>query len=173
VVFGLGLLIVTFVIAQFVVPRPHFVRSEPAPSMTVTVAPSSLRITFDRELHPGSYAGVSPQSAQSGWGLDSEDPGRRTLLVWLESKLEHGLYSVRWRARTPAFNFAPFGTEGTFHFGVGVPVPSHLTARQWDEGSRLPEGSTSIDARFFGLFVGLVFLVLGRARRWMQRRRLD
>jgi hypothetical protein len=84
--------------------------------------------------------------------------GHKTLTAPLRSESVTGLYRVQWDARTRVAYFTAWGSNGTFYFGVGMPVPEHLTLREWDEGSLSPRREG--DARFYGLFSGALCLAL-------------
>lgn len=169
--FGLWLLLSGT--TELLVPRARFVDSAPVPGVTVAAPPSSVRITFDRELHPSSGVVVRKSKpgnvtrVDRGMTLDPDDAGRRTLVVSLKPDVPEGLYTVEWHARTAALYFTSRGTEGTFYFGVRVPVPTHLTAREWDEGSLDPE--TGGDARLYQLFAGAMCLLLGLIWPWVRQ----
>jgi methionine-rich copper-binding protein CopC len=170
---ALGLWLLLSASTEFLVPRARFVDSIPVPGLTVAVPPSSVRITFDRELHPSSGVLVWKSDRRNvarvdrGLALEPHDAGRQTLVASLEPDVPEGLYRVEWRARTAALYFTPWGTQGTFYFGVRVPVPTHLTAREWDEGSLEP--ATGGDARLYELFAGAICLLVGLVWPWIRR----
>jgi methionine-rich copper-binding protein CopC len=169
--FGLWLLLSGT--TELLVPRARFLDSTPAPGVTVAAAPASVKITFDRELHPSSGVLVWKSDRRNvarvdrGLALEPHDAGRQTLVASLEPDVPEGLYRVEWHARTAALYFTAWGTQGTFYFGVRVPVPTHLTAREWDEGSLDPE--TGGDARLYELSAGAICVLLGLVWPWIRR----
>jgi methionine-rich copper-binding protein CopC len=165
ILLALGVLALVYGAAALVLPRARFVESAPAPGVTLAAALTGVRITFDRDLHRTSYAVVrrvetsNVRGVENGPRSEVNDANRRTLIVPMMSGVSEGLYKVQWHARTRALYFTPFGTEGTFYFGIGAPVPPHFAAREWAEGSRARRGRG--DARLYVLFFGVVCVVFG------------
>ena len=155
-----GALIALVGIAELVIPRARFTTADPAPNATTDSAPS-----FDRPLHPSSYAlvwRVEPghtTRVDEPHRLDAGEAALGRLDVGLRPSLASGLYEVEWHVRTPLLYVMPWGTKGRFYFGVRAPVPQHLRARQWDEGSI--QRGTRIDARIFLVLAGAICIVVG------------
>jgi hypothetical protein len=119
-------------------------------------------------LHPSSHVLVwrtepgHTTRVDDAERIDADAAAHGRLVVPLRPGLPDGLYEVEWHVRTPLLYFTPWGTKGRFYFGVGLPVPRHLAARQWDEGSIRPK--THIDARVFLLLAGPICLGAGVVR---------
>jgi methionine-rich copper-binding protein CopC len=139
----LGSLMLVFAACESLRPLARCVSSEPAPGSTLTSPPAAVRVSFGRALDPSSSISVTRTIAHpaaelaTSSGLDPDDPQRSTLKAELPAT-SGGLYRVDWRS-LPASGGVP--GYGTFHFGVGMPVPESVAGdgpplRERDAGQR-------------------------------------
>ena len=119
------------------VPRAHYVDSDPKPGSVLSRLPSAVTITFSNELAPQSEISIASTitltpsgellyadgKTFSTLGPDSRDT--RRLRVDLDPGLGRGLYWVKWNAVAARGKAQRFGR---LCFAVGMPFPTHITS---------------------------------------------
>ncbi len=157
----LGSLMLAFAACESLRPRARCVSTEPAPGSTLAASPTAVRVSFGRALDPSSSISVThadsaarvaePPTTTSG--LDPDDPRRASLKVELPAT-SGGLYRVDWRALPASWGIPGYGT---FHFGVGMPVPESVAG----DGPPLRERDAGRRGRRHTIAGGLLLVGLG------------
>ena len=132
--------------------------SPSAPGRTVTWRPlSPARAVADPAAgHPGEF----PRDVEIGSRLAPDDSDQRTIEGVPTRQLSPGVYRVAWWARPAAGGGA---RQGTFSFGVAMPVPGDSsgnvhTVSERDAGARRRRQTT---------FGGVLLLALGVLLPWL------
>lgn len=133
----LGVVLLSFALWNWLVPRARFVTSNPQPAAVLNASPSEVVIQFTDELARESTASVASTITLSttgerifgdgkrfvDQGPDVEDRDRRTLRVRLDPDLPKGLYWVQWNtvaARGRAQR------SGRYCYAVGMNIPADI-----------------------------------------------
>jgi methionine-rich copper-binding protein CopC len=133
-----GCIMLLFGLYDLLTPRARYVNSSPTPGAELAALPASVTVSFSDELALESTIAVTSTITLSAFGEkvysdgkkftaagpDPSDPQHRTLRAVLEPGLPHGLYWVEWTAVAARGKSKRFGR---FCFGVGMPVPPHIT----------------------------------------------
>jgi copper transport protein len=120
---ALSLLLLISLLAATQTARAHanLIRTEPAANSTLDAAPPEIRLWFSEAVEP-SYSHITLRNidgetvAVPPTYVDASDPRQ---LILEPGELPEGLYTVAWRV-VSAVDGHP--TQGSFAFGVGVPV---------------------------------------------------
>ncbi|HSE21905.1 MAG TPA: copper resistance protein CopC [Pyrinomonadaceae bacterium] len=148
-------------------PRGRYESSSPKPGSVLSRAPELVTIQFsdaldwESELSVVSTITLEPNGEaifEDGepvivHGPSPENP--RALNILMPSDKRPGLYWVRWRVVTARGKAARFGS---FCFGVGMPIPEHITRETPGGFSERDERERSYRAVLLG---GLLLVVLG------------
>ncbi len=162
---ALGALMLLFGAAAGLRTQASYIGSQPAPGVTLASGPRTLRVTLATRLDPGSSlslirlasnpeSGEFPRDVELVSRLAPDDAEQRTIEATPRRILSAGLYRVAWWARPAGGGGAQ---QGTFSFGVAVPVPGDTpgnvhTVSERDAGAR---------RRRQTVFGGVLLLVLG------------
>lgn len=171
-----GLLMLLVGVADLFAPRARYVSSRPEPGSRLTAAPAEIVVTFSGGLHPDStiravctvsllpsgemsYSGGTDVVTESG--LNPNDSSYHSLRAVLQTPLPDGLYRVDWttvavRGRAERF--------GSYYFGVGMPVPEHITREMggvlWEQDASENRESSRTAAMVGGvLLIGFAVLL--------------
>jgi len=130
----IGGVLLLFAAWNFLVPRPHYSTSTPAPSTVLSTMPDAVSVQFTGDLAPESSISVVSTVTVSASGEKAYGDGKRftatrgadarTLNVGLDSDLPNGLYWVSWSAVAARGRAKRFGN---FCFSVGMPIPEGAT----------------------------------------------
>ena len=148
-------------------PRARYENSSPTPGAVLPRAPELVTIQFsdaldrDSEMSVVSTITLQPNGEtvfEDGdpvlvHGPSPENP--RALNIKMPSDKPPGLYWIRWRAVTAKGKAARFGS---FCFGVGMPIPDHITRKTPGGFSERNERERGHRAVLLG---GLLLVVLG------------
>ena len=165
----LGTLLLLFGAADGLRARASYVGSQPAPGVTLARSPRALRVTLAARLGPGSSLslirlagepGEFPRDVEMASRLAADDPDRRTIEGVPTRALSTGLYRVAWWARPAGGGSAQ---QGTFSFGVDVPVPGDTP----DNIHSVSERDAGARRRRQRLLGGLLLLVLSTVLPWL------
>jgi methionine-rich copper-binding protein CopC len=132
-----GVVLLSFAFWNWLVPRPHFITSNPQPGAVLNASPSEVVIQFTEDLAPGSTASVASTITLSatgervfgdgkrfvGQGPGLEDRERQALRIRLDSDLPKGLYWVQWTA-VAAHGGAK--RSGRYCYAVGLNIPEDI-----------------------------------------------
>jgi hypothetical protein len=165
---ALGGLMLLFGAADGLRTRAFYVSSQPVPGVTLASSPRAVRVTLAANLGPGSslslirLAGIPgefPRDVEIASRLVPDDADQRTIEGVPKRQLSPGVYRVAWWARPAAGGSAQ---QGTFSFGVAMPVPGDApgsvhTVSERDAGARRRRQTT---------FGGVLLLALGAALPW-------
>ena len=169
---GLGLLL--FGLWDLLVPRAHFVNSNPAAGAVIEAPPSSVTVSFTNKLAAESRIDVTStvkllpsgereylygRSVITKSEIDPGDASGKTLRADLQPGLHKGLYWVSWTSKVAGWRTISYGKTG---FGVGMGVPANLTE---DMGGTVWERNYDFRGRRAALIGGVVLLVLSLAIR--------
>lgn len=172
---ALGALMLLFGAAGALRSQPSWVASQPAPGVTLASGPRTLRVTLATRLDPGSSlslirlvtnpeSGEFPRDVELVSRLAPDDAERRTLEATPTRTLSPGLYRVAWWARPTGGRSAH---QGTFTFGVAVPVPNDTA----DEIHTVSERDAGARRRRHVTLGGVLLLVLSALVPWLATRR--
>ena len=168
VILGVGLFL--FGLFDLLVPRAHFVSSNPAPGASIAEVPSFVTVSFTNKLDLQSQIGVTstiellPTGEQEGLAADSVilkseidpgDPTGRSLRAQLRPGLHKGLYWVNWTTRATGWGTRSYGKTV---FAVGMSVPEHVTR---DMKGVVWERNYDFRGRRAALVGGVVMVALG------------
>ena len=118
------------------VPRARYESSSPAPGAVLDHVPESVTIQFSDDLDQSSEISVASTITLKSNGEAIFEDGKRlvahgpsvespkALKVAMPSDNGKGLYWVRWRAVASRGKATRFGL---LCFGVGMPIPEHVT----------------------------------------------
>lgn len=135
--FGAALLL--FGAASMLVPRAKFVSSTPSAGSIIGEPPTTVIVNFSNKLSPESRMDIvstirlSPagevdyldgRSVVISSGLNAGDSSESSMRAELRPGLHKGLYFVNWRTKSAGWRAVTYGKT---HFGVGMPVPEHIT----------------------------------------------
>ena len=168
VLLGVGLFL--FGLFDLVVPRAHFVSSNPAPGASIAEVPSFVTVSFSNKLAPQSQIRVTStiellptgeQNTLAGGSvilkseIDPGDPTGRSMRAQLQPGLHKGLYWVNWTTRATGWGTRSYGKTV---FAVGMNVPEHVTS---DMNGFVWERNYDFRGRRAALIGGVVMLALG------------
>lgn len=155
------LIVVTLLLTQVSTAFAHanLLRSDPPANASLDAAPAEIRLWFTEPLEPefsritlrdseGAVVSLPPSV------VDADDP---TQMVVQPGELAEGLYTVTWRVLSTDGH----STEGSFAFGVGVPVTTASAIPLIDE--TVPAESAAI--RWFNLLS--MSLAVGSVAFWL------
>jgi methionine-rich copper-binding protein CopC len=169
-----GLVLLLFGLWDLLVPRAHFVNSNPAAGAVIEAPPSSVTVSFTNKLDPESRIEVTStikllpseeheyldgRSVMTKSEIDPGDASGKTLRAQLRPELHKGLYWVSWTSKVAGWRTASYGKTA---FGVGMNVPAHLTE---DMDGSVWERNYQYRSRRAALIGGVVLLVLSLAIR--------
>ncbi|MGH9905957.1 MAG: copper resistance CopC family protein, partial [Pyrinomonadaceae bacterium] len=136
-IFGLTLLL--FGLGDLLIPRARFVSSSPEPGATVAAPPTRVIVRFSNDLSmesqvdvvstvrvlpSGEHEHLNGKSVIVSSGIDADDPSGKSMRADLRPDLHPGLYFINWRTSSAGWKAMTFGRTS---FGVGMPVPEHIT----------------------------------------------
>jgi hypothetical protein len=162
---ALGALMLLFGAAAGLRTQASYIGSQPAPGVTLASGPRTLRVTLATRLDPGSSlslirlasnpeSGEFPRDVELVSRLAPDDADQRTIEATPRRILSAGLYRVAWWARPAGGGGAQ---QGTFSFGVAVPVPGDTPGNV----HTVSERDASARRRRQTVFAGVLLLVLG------------
>lgn len=169
--FGLGAALLLVGGASLLVPRAKFVSSTPTAGSTIAEPPSTVIVNFSNKLSPESQIDVvstirllpsgeveylDGRSVTVSSGLNAGDPSGKSMRAELRPGLHEGLYFVNWRTKSVPWRAITYGKT---HFGVGMPVPGHITRNS----GTIWERNYDYRRRRAALVGGVVLLALGFA----------
>jgi methionine-rich copper-binding protein CopC len=166
----IGLALLLFGLAGLFVPRALFVSSNPAPGSVVAEVPAAVSINFSEKLAAESTIAVTStikrlpsgeieylggSSVVTRSGIDPNDASGKTLRADLQPNLHQGLYWVNWRTTAAGWRTVAYGHTV---FGVGMPIPEHITKEmegtKWEHAYQWRSGRAT-------LVGGVILIVLG------------
>lgn len=165
-----GVVLLIFGLWDLLVPRAHFVNSNPAAGAVIEAPPSSVSVSFTNELDPesrldvtstiellpsGEHEYLDGRSVITRAEIDPGDSSGKTLRAHLRPGLHKGIYWVSWTTRVSGWRTISYGKTV---FGIGMKVPEHLTA---DMGGTVWERNYQYRSRRAALIGGVVLVVLG------------
>jgi len=133
----LGVLLLSFALWNWLVPRAHFVSSTPQPGAVLNDSPSEIVIQFSDDLAEESTASVASTITVSttgnrefgdgkrffGQGPRLEDRERRAIHIRLDPNLPKGLYWVQW---TAIAGRGGAQRSGRYCYAVGMKIPQDI-----------------------------------------------
>ncbi|MGH9960343.1 MAG: copper resistance CopC family protein, partial [Pyrinomonadaceae bacterium] len=166
-IFGLTLLL--FGLGDLLIPRARFVSSSPEPGATVAAPPTRVIVRFSNDLSmesqvdvvstvrvlpSGEHEHLNGKSVIVSSGIDADDPSGKSMRADLRPDLHPGLYFINWRTSSAGWKAMTFGRTS---FGVGMPVPEHITR---DLGGKVLERTNRWRGRRAALIGGVILLAL-------------
>jgi methionine-rich copper-binding protein CopC len=167
ILFGLALLL--FGLGDLLIPRARFVSSSPEPGATVAAPPTRVIVRFSnglstesqidvvstvRVLPSGEHEHLNGRSVIVSSGIDADDPSGKSMRADLRPDLHQGLYFINWRTSSAGLRAMTFGKTS---FGVGMPVPEHITR---DMKGKIWERTYQQRSRRAALVGGVILLAL-------------
>jgi hypothetical protein len=171
---GLGALMVLFGAANGLRAQATYAGSQPAPGATLTSRPGVVRVSFATRLDPGSSLslirlaghpsdGDGPRDVALTSRLAPDDRDQQTIEGLPVHRLSPGLYRVAWWVRPAGGGGAQ---QGTFSFGIGVPVPADTPS----EIHTLSERTPGARKRRQTVLGGLLLIGLSTMLPWLASR---
>lgn len=111
----------------------NLIRSEPTANASLSASPDEIRLWFSEPLEAGHSRITLRDSDGAEVAIPStqvDDTDRHQMFAPLDEALMEGLYTVSWRALSAADGHL---TQGSFAFGVGVPVAGDASISAVDE----------------------------------------
>jgi methionine-rich copper-binding protein CopC len=170
VVILFGVVVLLFGVMDLVVPRATFVSSNPPAGAVINEPPSIVTVNFSDRLAPESSIDVTStikllpsgetdyldgSSIMTEAGIDSNDPSGKSMRANLRPDLHKGLYFVNWRTTTKGWRTVTYGKTA---FGVGMPIPEHITR---DMNGKIWERNYDWRNRRAALVGGVIMIALG------------
>jgi copper transport protein len=153
------MIVLLLISEQTVFAHANLLRSDPPGNASLDQAPAEIRLWFSEALEP-EFSSISLRDSQGQLVntppsiVDAGDPAQ---MVMQPGELPEGLYTVTWRVLSTDGH----STEGSFAFGIGVPVTTSSTIPLIDE--TVPPESAAI--RWFSLLS--MSLAVGSVAFWL------